>query len=152
MAKKRLTIVFEGEVLLVGTRANVLERQFAEPTLAQPHRREELCSVLELLLLALFVPVELLGHDVDHGRERLERRLRVEERQARAARDHVDRRRGVLAAARPRHLGVDVRVHGVDALAVHGEAETGLRCHRANAPSSVSVRFRKVSRDIRLFA
>lgn len=47
-------------------------------------------------------PALLLGHDLADAGQHLERRVRVEEGEARAARDHVGERLGVLKAARAR--------------------------------------------------
>ena len=62
----------------------------------ETHALEEPRGARHLLLLARRVPVQLLGHDVDDARERLERGLRVEEGEPQATRDHVRRRQRVL--------------------------------------------------------
>src|SRR5690242_11269951 len=55
----------------------------------QTHALQELQSVVKLILLAGGVPSELLSHQVDHTRQRIERRLNVQERQTGTTGDKV---------------------------------------------------------------
>lgn len=98
------TLVLVPATVLVPALAHVVERQALGARTGEAHALEELARVRELLCAALLVPAELGRHHVDDARERLEGGLRVEEREAGAASDDVDRGRGVLAAARPGDL------------------------------------------------
>lgn len=122
-------VVFDRKPLAVSSVTNIVERERRETLLGQSHRPEELGRVAELLVAAVLGPAELLGHDVDDLRERLERGFGVEERETRPAGDDVHSCRGVLAAAGPGDFGVDVGVGRVEAVAVRREAEAGRRCH-----------------------
>jgi len=98
------TLVLVPAAVLVPALAHVVERQALGARTGEAHALEELARVRELLGAALLVPAELGRHHVDDARERLEGGLRVEEREAGAASDDVDRGRGVLAAAGPGDL------------------------------------------------
>ena len=80
-------------VLRGGPRGAAAEHDGAR---GETHALQESRGARHLLLLARRVPVQLLGHDVDHARERLERGLGAEEGEPQATRDHVCRRQRVL--------------------------------------------------------
>ena len=120
----------------------------ARDVLGDAHRAEVVDRPGVLAVDLGGVPLVLLGHNLEHARQGVDGRVRVEERETRSPADEVGRVNGKFEAASVADLGLDDGVARGEPDAVQRPREAGRLGHRADRPGPVAVVLRQVLGDL----